>query len=43
MFEELFARAADIELIGEPVHWVGGLQGMIACSLEDLPVRLTPR
>ena len=43
MFEELLARVADIELLGEPVYNMIGLQGMIMYSLSDLPVRLTPR
>jgi cytochrome P450 len=43
MFEELLARVGEIELLGEPVHNVIGLQSMIMSSLSELPVRLTPR
>ena len=43
MFEELLARTSEIELLGEPVYTVLGPHAMIANSLKDVPIRLTPR
>jgi len=43
MFEELFARVADIEMTGEPSYRAVGINNMITYSLRELPVRLTPR
>ena len=43
MFEELLARVADIEVLGEPEYSVQGIGNPITMTLKDLPVRLTPR
>jgi cytochrome P450 len=43
MFEELLARTSEIELLREPEYTVLGPHAMIAYSLKDVPVRLTPR
>jgi len=43
MFEELLARTSNIELTGEPVYTVLGINSMIMNSLKDVPVRLTRR
>ncbi|HVA06546.1 MAG TPA: cytochrome P450 [Acidimicrobiales bacterium] len=44
MFEELLARAKDVQMLSDPVYRVsGGISTMIASSLSDVPVRLTPR
>jgi cytochrome P450 len=43
MFEELLARVGDVEVLGEPEYSVQGIGNPITVSLQDLPVRLTPR
>jgi cytochrome P450 len=43
MFEELTARVADVELLGEPQYSVQGAENHITVSLKRLPVRLKPR
>ena len=40
--EELLARTADIEQIGEPAYSVLGIGNPILVSLGKLPVRLKP-
>lgn len=43
MFEELLARASQIEILGEAEYSVQGIGNPIMMSLKDLPVRLTAR
>jgi cytochrome P450 len=43
LFEELFARVGQIELLGDPVYSVSGIQSPVVFSMRDLPVRLSPR
>ncbi|GMU79566.1 MAG: cytochrome P450 [Acidimicrobiia bacterium] len=43
MFEELLARAGDIEVLGEPEYAVQGIGNPITLSIRDLHVRLSPR
>jgi cytochrome P450 len=42
MFEELFARVKNIEMLGEPSYRTIGITNMITSALKDIPVRLTP-
>jgi cholest-4-en-3-one 26-monooxygenase len=41
LFEELFARVGDIEILGPPVYSVSGIQSPVVFSMKDLPVRMT--
>ncbi len=43
MFEELLARAGDIEVLGEPEYAVQGIGNPITLSIRDLQVRLSTR
>jgi cholest-4-en-3-one 26-monooxygenase len=43
LFEELFARVADIELLSDPEYSVQGIENPITVGLKDLHVRLLPR
>ena len=43
LFEELLARTADIELLGDVTYNVQGLGNPIIVSAKELPVRLKPR
>jgi len=43
MFEELLGRVSEIEVVGELAYSVQGIGNPITVSLQDLPVRLTPR
>jgi cytochrome P450 len=41
LFDELFKRTADIELVGEPTYSVLGIFNPIVFAMTDLPVRLS--
>ena len=43
MFEELFARVAEIEITGDPVYSVTGVESPVSFSLKELPVRITAK
>lgn len=43
MFEELLRRVGDIEILGEPVYSVAGIDSAVACAIAQLPVRLSAR
>jgi cytochrome P450 len=43
IFEELLDRVGGIEILGDPVYSVSGVQSPVVCSMKDLPVRLTRR
>ena len=43
LFEELLARTADIELLGEVTYNVQGIGNPIIVSAKEMPVRLKPR
>jgi cytochrome P450 len=41
LFEELFARTRDIEVLGPPTYGVLGIENPILLAMQELPVRLT--
>jgi cytochrome P450 len=43
IFEELFDRVRGIEILGNPIYSVSGVQSPVVYSMKDLPVRLTRR
>jgi cytochrome P450 len=43
MYEELLRRVGDIEILGEPVYAVAGIDSAVASAIAQLPVRLTAR
>ncbi len=43
LFEELFARTAEIDVLGPPSYSTLGIENPILLAMRELPVRLTPR
>jgi cytochrome P450 len=41
MFEELLARVGEIEILGDPLYSVSGIQSPVVLSMKELPVRLS--